>query len=614
MFILGLISIIQICFLPGYLLLHLINDSKSKLQILAYSYFLSFLVNYTLACTLTFFSVYTSTVIYLLLFIELIFLAYILYKNKRSISTVDIQTSLLDWKKNSLISKICIGISILSICVFTFYIFKNLGTIFQHQDEIGSYNYWATQWIKNKMPSALDTMGYPVSASANWSLGYLILNNSQIQFFNKISMTFFPVATILLFIDIANKKFQPSYLISTIIFYLILRMYTPYFIGSGPLDVAVSCIIFAIFHSALELIKDPHNIRKITLLHLLAASAASLKQSGLFAAIIALVFTIILLFKSRTKVPNAKTYKAILISGLIFTFLSLFWYIRIQYLIYEGLATSESTYLIKGIHGSLNYTERFWKALDMLFGGNKIKEIVSLKFIAMGSIVFLNFVSLKKRLNRFVFLFFVFPYFFIWAFLFSYEPRTLAPIFPFLAINSGAGIFIILESILNLKNYFIPLTISYSLSSKRLFYVLLVLGVISAGLSFTTFSNDALIEKQVALQKKIMDSELNQKLYQYEELKGFSGKIASLYGILKFLPGLEKYYFHLRAPATYELINYLENREDIHYLLLSIDRQATMYNFSMTDKEALDLIEERLNEKKYELIFKHNNLGLIKIR
>ncbi len=615
MFLLGILSILQITILPGLLFLSVVPFRKTIFQGIVYTYISSFFFNYLLACILTYFQLFLPITLYIVVAFELLL---IIYLNRRNTATSEVYSVKIGQSSSGPLSKIAwiagLICGVLSTVIFLGYALKNFGTIFTYADEIGSYNFWAFQWTQNRMPSAFDTMGYPVAVSANWAIGYLILGDATIQFFNKIATSFFPVMAALSFWSLAIKNRSLAPLLASLLFFILLKAYTPLFIGSGPLDVVIACIAVCVLVAALEFSEDPENLSKLITLQVLAASAASFKQSGLILAAATTIFVILTLWKKLpSQSPKRVNYSIITI--FLFLTLTLSWYLRIQYMIFQGLATSESAYLIRGIHGGSTYFERFHKAIQMLILGNPIFSFVTIKLTIACSFIFFSIFGCANKLVRNLSILIGIPYFILWAFLFSYEPRTLAPVFPIFALAAAYGMFKMIQFVSPGIEFFSAQLVPEK--RNRAYIAMTIFGLalpIGAGAQFAYFSNELLSRKQLELQKQVIDPELNEKLYSYNDGDPFSGKIASIYGTLKFLPNLSHLYFHLRAPATLELLKYLEEREDIHYLLISIDPEIITYSFPLTDAEALAHIEKRVKENSYSIKFRHKHLALIKIR
>lgn len=614
MFLLGILSILQITILPGLLFLLAFPFRKTLSQEIAYTYIISFFLNYIIACALTFFQIFVPITIYFIILVEILLIGHLYWKSNASTEGIIVEIPRpTSGRISKLIWGVCMACGVLSIIIFFGYAMKNVGTIFTYADEIGSYNYWAVQWTQNRMPSAFDTMGYPIAVSANWAIGYLLVGDPSIQFFNKIATSFFPVMAALSFWSLAIKTKKLSPLLASFLFFVLLRAYTPLFIGSGPLDVVIACIAVGVLVAALEYAEEPENLNKLITLQFLIASAASIKQSGLILSGVTTVFVLLTVWK---KVPSSpRRIKLSLVALLLFLVLTLSWYIRIQYMIYQGLATSESAYLIRGIHGGATYFERFIKAIQMLVIGNPIISFVTIKLIVITSFLLFSILGCQHRMIRILTLLIGVPYFILWAFLFSYEPRTLAPVFPILALAAAFGMIKLIKLYVpNIEFSSLQLVIT---TRKRANIVAAVIGItipVSAVAQLVYFTSERLSQKQLELQKQVIDQDLNNKLYALNDIEPFSGKIASIYGTLKFLPNLSQYYFQLRAPATLELLKYVEEREDIHYLLISIDPDIITYSFPLTDAEALIHIEKRLKDNAYRIKFRHNNLAFIKIR
>jgi len=85
MFILGILSVIQVTFLPGILILKAFKIQKGIINTLVYSLGLSLMANYIGGFILTALGLYTSLVIYIIFFLEII-LALWLYRESLSVS------------------------------------------------------------------------------------------------------------------------------------------------------------------------------------------------------------------------------------------------------------------------------------------------------------------------------------------------------------------------------------------------------------------------------------------------------------------------------------------------------------------------------------------------
>jgi uncharacterized membrane protein len=127
--VLGLISIFQIVFIPGYILLRVLKFSqKSLIQTIIYSFSLSLLINYMIVFLLTLIRIYRSETMYIIFSLELLLLIYLLIKD-RSIANKTINL----FEKSSirnLWEDILTKISILIIIIFIYFFISNFGKIF----------------------------------------------------------------------------------------------------------------------------------------------------------------------------------------------------------------------------------------------------------------------------------------------------------------------------------------------------------------------------------------------------------------------------------------------------------------------------------------------------
>ena len=630
MFVLGLLAIVQMVFLPGFLVLTAAGiPRKSLLQTLVYAFALSGLSNYLIACALTAFGLYLRPAVFVLIAAEVACLV-LLWRHgsfggaARASTHWNLPTPAAAWqmlRTNTLINNAVLISAGVVFLIFLHGMLKSAGTIFNFADEIGSYNSWALQWTQNRMPNPIDTMGYPIAASANWSLTYLLLGNSEIQFFNKFAMGFFAFAPMLALADWARRRRSMVPVLAIVFFGVLIQLHLWPFIGEGPLDLPVACLSFLVLYAILDNQDNPADLRVIVLVNLLAASAAMMKQAGLYVVAYAAIWTIWTLYRNRAKLRPGEAAKTALWALAIILLIGLSWYGWIQLQIYEGRSSSESTYLMKGIHAGRTYAQRVWRAVGMLFGGGRLEgyPVATIRLGAQAFIaaaVALAFVSCVVRQTRHVFFLIVLPYFVFWCFFFSYERRTLALIFPFLAYCSATGFYFLLSKMVpeSDKLMILPAAPSLRLPRRAAFAGIGVAVIALAAAGSMLLPSEKILHRQHTLQRQILVPELNVKLYQYYEKHGFSGKIASQYGVLKFLPELKAFYFPLRGSASYDLIKNLEEREDIHYLLMTIQSADSIYGFRFIDENAERLIQENIKSGRYRLLFMHGDMGLLKIR
>jgi hypothetical protein len=638
---------------------------NSKIQKSIYVFGLSLVANYFLIYFLTLIGIYHSVTIYAIIIIELGLL--LVYFNK--ISTKDnlnirnyYQQIIGFFKSKSLLYNLCFVFSSLVIGYYTYLFLTNFGTIFSNWDAIVSWNRWAIDWSNNFFPRG--TWHYPQLIPANWSLTYVIMQNNDIQFFAKAIMSLFPIAILLLFMDLALTSKKSVYFIGLILYGLLLRtLYSPSFIVDGYVDIAVSFFSFLAFYTIVQ--NDGLISKKNIILVLIFGSAAAVtKQAGIFMLAITIGWCIWVLYKIRKELSFKDLFK--IISLLLFVMLAfLSWYLYKQIQITKGLDSSEISWVTQGIYKGIGYFERLVNAIT------KIQDLAGP--ILFYFILCATFLSLFDKKARWVTFSIVIPYFLIWGFFFSYDHRNFALVIPFIAYASAFGFFLLKElkrteirKKLFIKLIFLGLilflfgllVLTNNLVDKSLLSFISFIknktvesdwpaklntigsGFLAIGLlmifisifnflsfrlkvaavfilifiimNFTIFNKSMLMENQRKQQILIGDSGLNNLLYEYDSKYGVKGKIYTDYQLLGALPGLKKHYQLYQNEISIPFLQNLTNKKDVYYLLLP--EKGVLADIKI-NSDAVEYIEKKIVDQEYTLIFKkENSYSLIQIR
>ena len=216
-FPLGVLGILQITILPG-LIIHKIVRFRSNLFERGLIIFgLSLIANYCLAFLLAALGIYVRSVLVLFVLVEFIVLLW-LYRGLFITSVDKFLTS--TWNALSDIlgfftlrradNNGTLIMSFIWLALVLFFaikgmiwasnvFFSNLGTIFSKWDAVVSWNQWATDWAAGWIPT--DSHFYPQLIPANWSITYVLLGDTTLQFFAKSIMPLFGLS---MFIGLFN--------------------------------------------------------------------------------------------------------------------------------------------------------------------------------------------------------------------------------------------------------------------------------------------------------------------------------------------------------------------------------------------------------------------------
>jgi hypothetical protein len=196
-------------------------------------------------------------------------------------------------------------------------------------------------------------------------------------------------------------------------------------------------------------------------------------------------------------------------------------------------------------------------------------------------------------------LFIVIPYTLVWVFFFSYDFRNLTLAVPFMGFSAAFGIEF-LKKRFDTKKF--PLFKIPKIPLIIFSFLLLVV------MNFTVFKEDTLIRRQTRQKMKIGDAGLNDLLYRYHEKEGLSGKVATNYQYLGYLPRLEQFYYYHPGRVRVEFLDYLDTVEgkQIHYLLVPFILEG--------EKETYQRFREKIKSREYRLIFKWRGYWFVKVK
>lgn len=491
MFGIGIISLLQVWFLPGLSLL--VFAKKIKLiDKLLLCLPLSITLNYLLVFFLISLKFYNQISLSILILIELCLIFFFSRKDPHTINSIKKLITFTEFKK--LKFKLDI-IDVFIIFIFLIYLFlaaSNIGNIFSTGDPITIYN-WTLDIINNKIPS--NNYDYPQAAAILSSISFVLINSLEIEFFSASIFLIQPLWIFLIGYRLVFllKKFENEIKYSLIFISIILlynfRHYLLY-INLPDVTVALGTIFGAyILVLSLKYIKIGLNIETI-LFCFVMASPAILKQVGIYTSILFPIMYFILFYKKDKNIFK----NSILIFITIFMIFSHWYFFSLYEILVNG---SESIYGVAISHN--NYDNKLFHIFTVLrrlfFGYGFIFIVVLIYF------------SLKNKTAQKVFFVFLLPFFLAYSFTFGYEFRSFAPAMAPVGILCGIGLSILIK---NLKVRFDKRKIKFFYRSILFLSVVL----------FITFMNEIRnFEKlkylDLQASKKRGDHELNVLLYNF---------------------------------------------------------------------------------------------------
>ena len=609
MFILCVLAFFQVTFIPGFITLKFAKvNLESKIQTLVYGFASSLLINYLLVYFFTVIGIYKPLTIYGVVFIEMILL--LVYVKKSGHTTIDLNIKRYYHNfKHFLASKpltyhLLLLLSIVMIGIFFYIFFSRMKAVFYLNDPVLGWNRFALDWYQNRLP--VRTAHYPQLIPANWSMVYVILQNSDIQFAARSIMSFFPIGISFLLLDLGLRKRNATYFWALILYGIIITyLYRPVFIAGGYVDIAVSFFAFLSFYVLHNADNGRFCIKRCIWSIVFASAAAVTKQAGLYILVIVFAWNLWILYKNRAALSKKKIGKVLVLMLLLISVTAASWYIYRQVQINRGIEPSEISTVTSRVHGSRSYGDRF------IYGFKKIlyaRGTNNNHAFFIYSALFLLLLGLFHKKTGFVMLFIVIPFTLIWGFLYSYSYRNLTLAFPFMALSMAFGSYFLVRKLhlipahrlkqripqedlrteLDKKRHHVP-GLKRSISIVHFGFFIFFLLVV---LNFTVFKKDLITANQLAQQRNIGNKRLNQKLYRYYEEKGFEGRVYSQYDYFRFLPILRKYW----------IPGWRDSR--VRYLLCDLGRYRSRWRE----------IRKYLKKKESTVLFSIRGFRFIKIK
>jgi hypothetical protein len=600
-FVLGILGILQITFLPGLIVYRFFHIRTNLLDKVLIAFGMSLIANYCAIFLLSLTGIYTRATLGILILGEILGILWLYRKelilpSKRILEAGRdgvqeiIRLFFPDRQQSSasvLYYFIVIGLFVFSAWSILWAVnlfVQNFGTVFSAWDAVVSWNRWATTWAASHVPT--DSNFYPQLIPANWSITYVLLGDTALQFFAKGIM---PLFALMIFLGLFNlvlitKKYY--FLISMILLQPLMNRLLETGLTNGYPDSAVAFFAFASLYMLIRAQVTPE-LGQRSQLYLLGAlfsmGAAVTKQTGVYMAACYPILVAVEVFFSRQPLEK----KQIRTWVTVYAGISLIW---VSWYIFNALAGTGSevfyTYisLSAGKYDNLPVLERIVAAIGQ-YG----------EFIVLFLLIAITFPWMDRFYKTLTLLFAPFP--FLWAWVASYDTRNLAIFLPVLALVAGYSIHWLIVKLIGWgergKVLQIPVYVPVVFTALVLF-----------SLSFLV-TPQALHQRQIDLQRQIFSPSKNQLLLDLVSQNGPQTRILTNYP-MSYIPGLEENQVRFNFQDYDLFLSYLANPE-IEYLLVpnGIDKRIAAY------------IDDQVNAGNYEVISKDKQwkvFTLLKIR
>jgi hypothetical protein len=589
-FALGVLGILQITVLPGFIIRKFVRFRSNLFESGLMIFGLSLIANYCLAFLLAAIGLYVRGVFIAFVLVEFIVLLW-LYRDLFIAPVDKFLTSI--WNALSDIFAFLtptrvdnngtLIVSFVWLALVLFFaikgmiwasniFFANLGTVFSAWDAVVAWNRWATLWAAGMIP--VDSRFYPQLIPANWSITYLLLGDTTLQFFAKSIMPLFGLSMFIGLFNLALETRESYFLVGAALLAPILKQFLSAGVSNGYVDIAVAFWGFMVIYILLRAQKTPEFNQRYSLFLMgavFASGAAVTKQTGIYLALCyPILVWLMILSSSDSSLWKGKWKDFALRFGMIY----LIW---VSWYLFKGIQTLmgiDRPNVDVLIHISSNTYDNVGLFRQLAAAIGRFDKFVIL-FIMIGLAV-----PFMSRFYRFLSLLII-PYPLLWAWMASYDTRNLAIFLPIFVLISGYSINILMYKVFEVLKY-------TKLIQIPVYIPLLLVGITLVGLGFMI--SPKLHERQFTLQKQNFSPKTNALLYNLIAAENSQTKILTNYP-MQYLPGLERYQVRFDFQDQNIFFGYLENPQ-IEYILFP----------NAVTSEIRDFIDSKIEDGSYKLI------------
>lgn len=570
MALLGLLSLAQIWFVPGYLLLCRTKDISSPDKLLL-AFPLSAAINFFLVYVLVLLNAYTQQVVLLVFGLEVFALTFMARTGFKEPSEAQRASSKLIGFKFDFTNVVFV----IFVLVYASQFFNQLGSVFTQGDAVSSWNFWAVSWFNGVIPHGL--AWYPQLLPTLYSLTYQFIADSRVELFAKIAVSFYPLVALGMFARIASllPSERKKILWSAIIFFLLVRRLwggESTINGYADFPLAFFCLaviyVFALKFTEPNRNVSPASFTLAVVMVGVATGAGLMKQSGMFLGMFIPFIWLAYFRNGRDFSAHVKQSAAM---GIAIAVACATWYLYQYWRIATGIEQSN----LKMLSSIVQMT---WYE-SIAFGFKSITYKLSWLWV----ILFLA--ALMHRKIRYVAIGLVAPFFLLWAAFVPYDYRNLAVIFPLIGLTLAYG-------------WGELARVAGSAFSPRISYFI-GRGLMLSGIAIFAFAlsnpkiNDELLKLSNSAKSQIGDPEINNRLLAYFEFHPEPALVATPYQEMRHIPEIGQRFSQFSCGADYgkqsstmDVIMSELTNPSIRYVLLQpwCDTRALEYFASQPDK------------------------------
>lgn len=547
MFPLGLLSIVQVAFLPGWIALRVLGMAGGgALRTVALAFPLSLLFNHLVVFGLTAAGANVPPVLWGLFISECLLALFLLSRGGAGATALADEGSDLD-RLRGLVQglldgprpRMVVGLLGLAAAATAFAVCLGLAveassSVFSHWDAVVSWNRWAVDWYNSRLPEL--TWNYPQLIPTTISTTYTFAATSEIQFFAMGVMALFLLVLLMALADLALRTGLVRYAWGAALVGLIFPRYMGEFSMAGYADEPVAVMTALTLYVLLlgSRAGGWEEARRYVFVGALCAAATALtKQAGWHLAVLYPVLAALIVRGGGL----GDRLRAVVGAAVVIVVVAGPWHLY-RYLVPAG---NEMPYVLKIIHGDRTFVERAVFAAEA--AARALGWPVWLLSIAAPAALAL---SLLDRSWRWITLLVTLPLVVVWLFFIGYTHRNSAVAAPLTLVAGAVGVARLLE--------LLPRPSAEARAGWVRIAAIAVVATAVVWPAFTVFRYSQLLKAQLRQQREIGLPQINSALYTYAGDPGFDGKIVSNYQVLPWLPEFEDLYaFHsLQEPRGLE--------------------------------------------------------------
>ena len=239
LFFIGFISLLQILFLPGFVLARFFGI-KDPIPTLVLSFPLSLAANYLFVFSASGLGLFNRAGSFMYVSAGMFFVVFFLWKSEgiRMVHSGSVESARKGWVKT--VSRVFLLLLLLAtlLPLLSKMVADNPGVLDSH-DAAASFNRWAVEWYHKGSPTFTST--YPQLIPTNWALMYQLAGTSNIQVFAKGLMPFFSLYTLVMLLHLhACTRHWGAGLVSAVFYCWLLYSLHGSFITAGYVDIPVT--------------------------------------------------------------------------------------------------------------------------------------------------------------------------------------------------------------------------------------------------------------------------------------------------------------------------------------------------------------------------------------